>query len=176
MCPCAGCVIYETSEHTHCVEVSDELRGYSASYMTNGDTKRMKKTPLLITVEGLPCAWTKISDTSFQHKVVMIPGVAQIKDHNFKHDSSNLTTPNILSERKQVTPLCCTFPHVSTQLALTPIVVALTRFFIMCVHLPNLVMIAPTRTSHSNAPLSHLPDRVNATYAPTRYYQMKSWQ
>ena len=104
VCPCSGCVTYETNEDKHFVEVYDEINGDSASFMTTKVIAMMKETPELMTVEGLSDGRKKNSDTSFQHKVVMIPGVAWVNDQKetrAEGDPANVTkSSNMLSKPK----------------------------------------------------------------------------
>ena len=102
VCPCGGCGTYETPEDKHFVEVYDKLNGNSTSFMKNKDIATLRETPELMMTEGLPDGWTKNSDTSFQHKVVMIPGVARVKDQTEKHtegDPVNLTKSSNASSK-----------------------------------------------------------------------------
>lgn len=144
VCLCAACVVYETSNHNHWVVVWGVIN--SQVYKTNTEIGRLKETPLIVAVEGLPYGWSKTSDTSFQHKVIMIPKDARIRDQNYKHDTANHANPDILSELKRVSSLLDN-PG-------------------FCLHMPHPVMFAPAHTrDDANFPISYLP-----AYTPTRYH------
>ena len=84
VCPCAGCVVYETSKQKHWVIVSGAVTG--EGYKTNEEIGRLKEMRDTVTVERLPHGWVKTSETTFQHKRSMIPKDARILYSNFNHD------------------------------------------------------------------------------------------
>ena len=98
ICPWARCVVYETSNQKYYVVVSGVVN--SEAYKTNKEMGRLRETPELVTVEGLPHGWSKTSDTRFQHKVIMIPKNARISDQNYKHDAANNANPDVITGPK----------------------------------------------------------------------------
>ena len=84
VCPCAGCVVNETSTQKHWVIVSGSVG--ETGYKTNHEIGLLKERTDPVIVDGLPHGWVKTSNTTFQHKRIVIPQVARINDTNLYHD------------------------------------------------------------------------------------------